>query len=59
MTHPFKEEALDGESSVQDVADEEDRRDDHEGHQRPVAQVLDIHSGVTFVIVVLKIGVKV
>ena len=54
MTHPFEEEALDGEPAVEDVADEEDWREDHERHQGPVAQVLDVHAGVALVEVVLK-----
>ena len=56
MTHPFEEETLDGEPAVQDVADQEDGRKDHEGHQRSVAQVFDVHAGIALVVVVLKIG---
>jgi hypothetical protein len=54
IAHPFQEKTLDDEAAVQNVAEQQDAGDDHEGDQGAVAQVLQVHAHVTFVVVVLK-----
>ncbi len=40
-------------SPIKDVANEKNRRDDEERHDGTVAQVLQVHAAVPFVVVVL------